>query len=78
MSNITEIISKLTKVEHETIIYGKCGLSRNKDEYASDCICSGTYDTLIDKGLAYARNHWPNGIVLTELGYTVKQILING
>jgi hypothetical protein len=71
--DLAALAAGLTKAQREAVMFGKCGLRSSHDEYSSDCICAAdASDDLCPLGLAYWRNRYPNGIVLTPLGLALR------
>jgi len=77
MTTPSQIAEKLSEAERHALINGQCGVPPGYPEFNSDCICSsGKGARLIELGLAERRERWPNGIVRTPLGLSVRSLLI--
>lgn len=75
---VREIAEALSEAQRKAL-FGKCGVPRSNMENASDCICGHPAACELPQirplPLAYTRDRWPNGIVLTPLGIAVRKYL---
>jgi hypothetical protein len=76
INSLEALAGKLTEAQRNAILHGKCGLPANQPELSPDCICASVEcDRLREMGLARVRERWPNGIILTALGQSLRSHL---
>lgn len=79
MTAAATIAEGLTEAQRRDMAGATCSVPRGHSDWVSDCICSTReFDALSKAGLAYHRERYSHGIILTPLGLEVRALLAGG